>query len=133
MGSNTDGVWETWLGRRGDVARALMYLDVRYAGGVHGITEVDEPDMILTDDLTLIAGSNTGENEPVAYMGMLSVLLEWHKQDPVDLIEFQHHETVASFQGNRNPFIEHPEWVACVFEGVCADSDAIFSSGFEGH
>ena len=31
----------------------------------------------------------------------------------------QHHETVASFQGNRNPFIDHPEWVSCVFEGQC--------------
>ena len=110
-----------------------MYLDVRYEGGAHGISDVDEPDMILTDDLTLIDSSNTGENEPVAYMGMLSVLLEWHEQDPVDLIEFQHHEAVASFQGNRNPFIDHPDWVDCVFEDVCPNSnpDVIFSNSFE--
>ena len=86
-----------------------MYLDVRYEGGIHGDTGVNEPDLILTDDLQMIADSNTGENELVAYMGMLSVLLEWHEQDPVDLIEFQHHEAVASFQGNRNPFIDHPD------------------------
>ena len=32
----------------------------------------------------------------------------------------QHHETVASFQGNRNPFIDRPEWAACIFEGNCS-------------
>jgi hypothetical protein len=63
--------------------------------------------------------SNTGKNEPVGYMGMLSVLLEWHEQDPVDMIEFQHHEAVAGFQGNRNPFVDHPEWVFCVYGGQC--------------
>jgi hypothetical protein len=31
----------------------------------------------------------------------------------------QHHEAAASFQGNRNPFIDHPEWVDCVFGGIC--------------
>lgn len=119
-GEYTNGRWEVWAGRRGDVARALMYMDVRYEGGTHGITGYTEPDLILTDDRMLIDGSNTGNNEPTAYMGMLSVLLQWHREDPVDPIEIQHHEAVASFQGNRNPFIDHPEWVACVFEGKCS-------------
>jgi hypothetical protein len=118
-GMFTEGIWEVWNGRRGDVARALLYMDVRYAGGSHGITAVAEPDLILTDDLQLIDGSNTGQNEAVGYMGLLSVLLDWHRQDPVDAVEMQHHETVASFQGNRNPFIDHPEWAACVFEDQC--------------
>ena len=119
-GSFTSGRWEVWSGRRGDAARALMYMDVRYEGGTHGVTGAAEPNLILTDDLQLIDASNTGMNEPVGYMGKLSTLLEWHVQDPVDEIERQHHETVASFQGNRNPFIDHPEWAACVFEGVCS-------------
>ena len=118
-GEFTQGTWEVWNGRRGDVARALMYMDVRYEGGTHGLNGVAEPDLILTDDLQLIDDSRTGENEAVAYMGMLSVLLEWHRQDPVSPVETQHHESVASFQGNRNPFIDHPEWAACVFEGQC--------------
>ena len=132
-GSYTDGRWETWAGRRGDVARALMYMDVRYEGGSHGSTGHSEPDLILTNDRSLMDQSRTGDNESVGYMGLLSVLLKWNKEDPVDLIEFQHHEAVASFQGNRNPFIDHPEWAECVFEGVCADptSDVIFSSSFE--
>jgi endonuclease I len=120
-GMFTEGRWEVWNGRRGDMARALMYMDVRYEGGTHGVTGVSEPELILTDDLSLIDNSNTGKNEPTGYMGMLSVLLDWHLQDPVDLVEMQHHETVASFQGNRNPFIDHPEWASCVFEGRCGD------------
>ena len=120
-GDFTFGRWETWSGRRGDVARAMMYMDVRYEGGTHGLSGFPEPDLILTNDRNLMAQSNTGENEAVAYMGLLSVLLQWHKEDPVDLIETRHHETVASFQGNRNPFIDHPEWAACVFENVCQE------------
>jgi len=119
-GAYTDGSWETWKGRRGDVARAMMYMDVRYAGGTHSITNSSEPDLILTDDRSLMNQSNTGDNEAVGYMGLLSVLLQWHREDPVDSFETRHHETVASFQGNRNPFIDHPEWVACVFESNCS-------------
>jgi len=138
-GLYTDGKWEVWNGRRGDVARALMYMDLRYEGGIHGVTGVMEPDLILTDDLDLIESSVTGKNESTAYMGMLSVLLQWHKQDPVDAVEILHHETVATFQGKRNPFIDHPEWASCVFENKCGGfeinagiSDAWYSPGTNG-
>lgn len=119
QGSFSDGSWETWSGRRGDVARALMYMAVRYEGGTHGITGVSEPDLILTDDRTLIGNSNQGSNISVAYMGLKSVLLQWHAEDPVDDFERRHNDTVYSFQGNRNPFIDHPEFVACVFSNDC--------------
>lgn len=121
-GSLTEGTWETWTGRRGDVARALLYMDVRYEGGTHGVTGHSEPDLILTDNESLIAASNTGSMESVAYMGMLSVLLEWHTQDPVDTREIARNEAVYSYQGNRNPFIDHPEWVECLFSGICGGS-----------
>jgi len=124
-GSLTSGTWETWSGRRGDVARALFYMDVRYEGGTHGGTGASEPDLILTNDETLIASSNTGNNEDEAYMGMLTVLLAWHAQDPVDDLERQRNDAVHSRQGNRNPFIDHPEWVACVFSNTCAVSSMI--------
>ncbi|HPF39137.1 MAG TPA: endonuclease [Phycisphaerae bacterium] len=111
--------WETWIGRKGDVARALLYLDVRYEGGTHGITSVAEPDLILTDNPALIV-SDTSSNKSTAYMGLLSVLLEWHYLDPVDDDERVRNDIVYGYQGNRNPFIDHPEWVECIFEGVCA-------------
>ncbi len=113
-GFANSGTWETWIGRRGDVARALLYLDVRYEGGLHGVTGFAEPQLVLTDDENLIQSSTS--NESLAYMGMLSVLLSWHVQDPVDAREMLRNDTVYSFQGNRNPFIDHPEWVAIVYD-----------------
>ena len=118
-GSFTQGTWETWDGRKGDVARAVFYMDLRYEGGVHGVTGFAEPDLIVTDNEALIDSGHTGSNESVAYMGMLSVLIQWHKDDPPDSRELWRTNVVETFQGNRNPFIDHPEWVSCLYEGVC--------------
>ena len=115
----TAGLFEVSPFRRGDIARAMLYADVRYEGGNHGTTGVMEPNLILTDNLGLIAASNTGQNEPIAYMGRLAVLLEWHFADPVDDFERNRNDIVASFQGNRSPFVDHPEWVNCLFLGMC--------------
>lgn len=122
-GSGATGTWETWNDRRGDVARALMYMDVRYEGGTHGITGAAEPNLILTDNEALIASSSTGSNLSTAYMGLLSVLLQWHAQDPVDAKEMARNDAVFQFQGNRNPFIDHPEWAQCLFSGSCSSPD----------
>jgi endonuclease I len=118
-GAGATGKWETWIDRRGDVARAQLYMDVRYEGGTHGITGAAEPDLILTDNTSLISASNTGVNESIAYMGLLSVLVQWHTQDPVDDRERERNDVVFGFQGNRNPFIDHPEWVDCLFGAGC--------------
>ncbi|MBE9548650.1 MAG: endonuclease, partial [Proteobacteria bacterium] len=118
-GEFTDGRWQVWRERRGDIARAMLYMDIRYAGGTHSVTGDAEPDLILTNDRSLIDQGNTGNNTSVAYMGLLSVLLQWHKDDPVDAIERQHHEAVSAFQENRNPFIDHPEYADCVFGDIC--------------
>ncbi|MCK9488080.1 MAG: endonuclease [Xanthomonadales bacterium] len=120
-------VWETWIGRRGDVARAVMYMDIRYEGGSHSVTGQSEPDLILTDNASLI-----GTGRP--YMGLLNVILEWHEQDPPDDQERLRNEVIYSFQGNRNPFIDHPEWAACLFQDICTvtpPADRIFADGFE--
>lgn len=124
--------WQVWQGKRGDVARGLLYLDVRYEGGTHGVTQVAEPDLRLTDDSGLIQTSG-GQNASVAYMGLLSVLIAWHEADPPDAFEQRRNDVVHSFQGNRNPFIDHPEWVACLHLGDCeaVNDDLIFAHGFE--
>lgn len=109
--------WQTWGDRKGDVARALLYMDVRYEGGTHGVTGAAEPNLILTDDPGLIQASSN--NLSVAYMGRLADLLRWHAEDPVDDKERLRNEAVYSYQGNRNPFIDHPEWAACIFQNQC--------------
>lgn len=115
--------YEVWDFRKGDIARAMFYMDVRYAGDVSG-----EVDLQLTDNAGLI---QTGD----PYMGLLSTLIQWHNQDPVDSYELERNERVYSYQGNRNPFIDHPEWVECIFinGGQCTTvaDDLIFKNGFE--
>jgi len=113
-----DGVWETWRGRRGDVARAIFYMDIRYEGGTHSDTGAVEPDLRVTNNRNLIV-SDTQNNRSVGYMGLLSVLVEWHFEDPPDYWEMRRNDVVYAFQGNRNPFIDHPEWAACLYEGEC--------------
>jgi len=117
--------WETWNGRRGDVARAVMYMAVRYEAGTHGVTGFTEPDLVLTDDAGLI---QTTSSSP-AYMGLLSTILAWHAEDPVDDLERRRADVVWSHQGNRNPFIDHPEWAECIFVGNSCGG--IFADGFE--
>jgi len=106
-------VWETWIGRRGDVARAQFYADVRYSGDTGS-----EPDLILTDNAGLIV--TYSYNALVAHMGILQTLIQWHKDDPVDDRERNRNDVIYPYQGNRNPFIDHPEFVGYIFENVIA-------------
>lgn len=99
-------VFQTWGKRKGDVARAVMYMAVRYEGGTHPTTGQNEPDLELTDNPALIVATSSSP----AYMGLMSTLLAWHQADPPDAAERARDEVIYSFQGNRNPFIDHPEW-----------------------
>jgi len=107
--------WMVWHGRRGDIARGLFYMDIRYEGGTHGETGYAEPDLILTNDTALIYQSKTGNNELIAYMGILDVLIQWHLNDPVDDCERRRNQIVWEYQENRNPFIDHPEWICIIW------------------
>lgn len=100
------GSFEVWGHRRGDIARAVMYMAIRYEGGVNGTTGQSEPDLELTDDRSKIVATRSSP----AYMGLLSTLIDWHLADPPTAAERARNEVIYSFQGNRNPFIDHPEW-----------------------
>ncbi|MDL1949987.1 hypothetical protein FBQ97_09270 [Acidobacteria bacterium ACD] len=109
------GLWETWNHRQGDVARAQLYLDVRYEGGTHAVYAQSEPDLVLTDNTSLIVITSASP----AYMGKLTDLLGWHAADRPDDGERRRNEVVEGYQGNRNPFVDHPEWAPCLFQGTC--------------
>ncbi len=115
-GTGVSGGWEVWSERRGDVARALLYFDVRYDGS-RNRGGAAEPDLIVTNDVSRIIASQSSTNLSVAYMGLLDVLLEWHRLDPPDARECRRNDAVYAAQGNRNPFIDHPEWVARLWGG----------------
>ena len=99
--------------KRGDLARAMFYMAVRYNG--------DEAD---TEDLEL---SDTPSAE-LFRMGKLSTLLQWHAADPVSDAERARNGRICTdYQSNRNPFVDKPEWVSCIFEGgdgTCAGGGA---------
>ena len=52
-------------------------------------------------------------------MAVLSDLLAWNEQDPPDDFERNRNEVVYAYQGNRNPYIDHPEYVCLVFGSNC--------------
>ena len=83
---------------KGDVARIIFYMDVRYEG------DSGEEDLEMTE--TILSSSN---KSPLH--GVRSTLLEWHELDPVDDFERNRNDVIYSYQGNRNPFIDHPELV----------------------
>ena len=82
---------------KGDVARIIFYMEVRYEG------DNGEEDLEMTNDILF------SNNEP--RHGVRSTLLEWHQLDPVDDFERNRNDVIYSYQGNRNPFIDHPELV----------------------
>jgi ribulose kinase len=48
-------------------------------------------------------------------MGNLDALLAWHIEDPVDDFEMYRNQKIEAFQGNRNPFIDHPEFADKIY------------------
>lgn len=100
--------WEARDEVKGDVARMLFYMAVRYEG------ENGEPDLELVDAVNTVDLNEEGKG----YHGKLSTLLEWHKNDPVDSFEIRRNNVIYSFQHNRNPFIDHPEFVELIWSVI---------------
>jgi len=85
---------------KGDIARIIFYMDVRYEGGG------TEPDLNPVNSLTTY---------PYPEIGILSTLLEWHLADPPDEFEQNRNNIIYNYQGNRNPFIDYPELVDLLY------------------
>ena len=92
--------WEPPAAQKGDIARALFYMATRYDGA--------EPN---TTDLELVGTGPTGPQ-----MGNLDTLIAWHNADPPNAAELGRNDLIfTAYQHNRNPFIDHPEWVAAIW------------------
>lgn len=98
----SDDYW-TWEPRdeiKGDVARMIFYMAVRYQG------QNGEPDLEIVDSLP------SDKNTKLPVHAKLQDLLQWHELDPVNDWEIRRNDIIfEKYQNNRNPFIDHPEWV----------------------
>ena len=99
---NTDSdSWEPPDYVKGDIARILFYMVIRYDPGFDHNNN--------TFDLELVDYTTPNNNDPI--LGKLSSLIQWHNDDPVDDFETNRNEIIFGFQENRNPFIDHPNLV----------------------
>jgi endonuclease I len=101
----TGRVYEPHPEFKGDIARSLLYYVVRYEGKLSSFNFYNGTSP--ANDTSPLDGS-----EERAYEDwFLSMLLQWHTNDPVSQREIDRNNVVYSIQKNRNPFIDHPEWV----------------------
>ena len=84
---------------KGNVARALLYFNTRY-----------------------------GDSLTQGNINMISTLRDWHIADPPDAAEVQRNQLVQSFQGNRNPFVDHPEFVNRIWGPVANEDETHLES-----
>ena len=94
--------WEPSDSVKGDIARILFYMVVRYDPGYDHNNN--------SFDLELVDYTTPNNNDPI--LGKLSSLIQWHYDDPVDDFEINRNEIIYGYQQNRNPFIDHPNLVS---------------------
>jgi endonuclease I len=107
--SYTGRVYEPINEFKGDVARSLLYFAVRYEGklGTFNFNNNTNP----ASDTNPLDGTEERAFDP-AY---LTMLLQWHNQDPVSQKEIDRNNAVYAIQKNRNPFIDNPSWVTSIW------------------
>ena len=94
---------------KGDIARMVFYFVTRYESRLSGFS----------------SGGMLGNS---AYPGLQEwekdVLMTWAVQDPVSPAEIVRNNASYIFQGNRNPFIDHPEWIQTIWGTQIIDNEA---------
>ncbi|NCA85329.1 MAG: hypothetical protein EOM83_07115 [Clostridia bacterium] len=90
---------------KGDFARIYFYMATRYENVIAGwYSNSSEANAVLMNN-----------NFPVYETWFLNMLGEWHENDPVSEKEIDRNNAVYAIQGNRNPFVDYPEWVYTVW------------------
>jgi len=96
----SDSTWEPRDEVKGDIARIIFYMSTRYEG------ENGELDLEVVDEVNTY---------PLPEHGKLSTLLQWNLQDPPDEFERNRNDVIYSFQQNRNPFIDDPNYAELIW------------------
>ena len=102
---------------KGDLARGYFYMATRYQDVIAGWETNDSDGDGMLD----------GTSDHVFENWALSMLIEWHTNDPVSQKEIDRNEAIYDYQGNRNPYIDHPEYVSCIWESSCGGSTPTIS------
>jgi len=88
---------------KGDLARTYFYMATRYENVI-----ATWPGSDMLD----------GSNDQCFTSWALNMLLDWHYNDPVSQKEIdRNNEIYDNYQNNRNPFIDHPEYVSQIWGG----------------
>ncbi len=90
-----DNVFYPGEGYRGATARILMYVETRWG-----------------DEFQLKFVLGEGDCKTI---GDIETLMKWHYQEPPTAEEMRRNEAVFKIQGNRNPFIDHPEFATKIY------------------
>ncbi len=90
---------------KGDLARAYFYMATRYENVIGS----------WQNNTTYSNAVLDGTSTRVFEQWQLDMLLRWHTNDPVSQKEIDRNEAAFSHQGNRNPFIDHPEFVDAIW------------------
>jgi endonuclease I/chitodextrinase len=87
---------------KGDVARMMMYMYLRYG--------------------SRCLPSNVGVGNPMASdVNMIDLFLQWNVEDPVNAFEEQRNNVLVGIQGNRNPFVDNPAFATQIWGGPQAE------------
>ncbi|MBL4940856.1 MAG: endonuclease [Colwellia sp.] len=86
---------------KGDLARAYFYMATRYENVIASWQSNSSYGNAILD----------GSSNKVFETWQLNMLMRWHTNDPVSQKEIDRNEAAFSHQGNRNPFVDHPEYV----------------------
>lgn len=102
LGSSSKGtVFEPNDKYKGDIARMMFYAVTRWES---------------SSNWTKGNGNICfGNNQYVLTNYAKELFLKWHNQDPVDDWEIDVNDNAYNYQKNRNPYIDHPEWVDVIW------------------
>lgn len=92
---------------KGDIARMYFYFATRYENTVAGYSYA------MFD----------GSSNKVFTTAFLNLLLAWNAQDPVSAREIARNNAIYARQNNRNPYIDHPEYVNQIWGGTAPSGD----------